>query len=224
MELEELQKLFDFLFPVDFILPIGIENQKKYDSAFEELLKDAKIKKNFFIERESFRKVAFEAFGLGAKCLKLHLIQESKDLDLNIGISFSQEYEHYNGSIENDINFFWIIRNDILLKIDKNTFKEFKGNFIKNKLIDITTYTGKTNTQLIMYDIDNVLRYIIKNFFSNSFNVTGILINGIIFKDHDHHNANLNERVSLTVHTVIKEDFNQKDIASIGHDFGTVYP
>lgn len=223
MEIEELQNLYNFLFPLDFDIPIGLEDQKKYDQAFEELRKKITIKKNIFIEKKSFIEIISQAHEFGAKYLKIHLIQESEDLDLNIGVSFSIKDEIGDGTIQNDLDYFWIIRNDLFFKANKVDFQNFKNKFKDSKLKDINTYTNKKNTEFIKYDIDNVLRYIIKNLLSNSFNVTGIIINLFIFKDYNS-NIKANDRVGISVHTILKELSNQKDITSIGFDFGTLYP
>jgi hypothetical protein len=223
MEIEELQNLYNFLFPLDFDIPIGLEDQKKYDQAFEELRKKITIKKNIFIEKKSFIEIISQAHEFGANYLKIHLIQESEDLDLNIGVSFSIKDEIGDGTIQNDLDYFWIIRNDLFFKVNKVDFQNFKNKFKDSKLKDINTYTNKKNTEFIKYDIDNVLRYIIKNLLSNSFNVTGIIINLFIFKDYNS-NIKANDRVGISVHTILKELSNQKDITSIGFDFGTLYP
>ncbi|MEO7976639.1 hypothetical protein [Flavobacterium sp.] len=225
MEFEELQKLYEFLFPElePFIERIGLEDQIKYDNEFEQLRKKVTIKKRIFIEKNSFTKLIFQAYELGAKYLKIHLIQESQDLDLNIGVSFSIKDEIGDGTIKNDLDYFWIIRNDLFLKVNKADFQTYKIAFNKNKLTEIDNYTKKTNTQYIKYDIDDVLRYIIKNLLSNCFNITGIMMNLIIFKNYTY-NPDMNDRVGISVHTIINEESNKKDITSIGHDFGTVYP
>lgn len=225
MELEEFKKLCKFLFPYQgpFIDPIDLQDQIKYDDAFEQLRKQLTIRKSIFIETESFRDLIFEAYELGAKCLKLHLIQESNDLDLNIGISFSTKDEVGDGTIKNDLDFFFILRDDKPLKVKKGNFKKYKDFFKVNKLKNIYNYTHKTNTEYIKYSIDDVLRYIIKNLSSNCFNIAGIMINLIIFKDYTY-NVDLNDRVGISVHTILKEHSNQKNIISIGYDFGNVYP
>lgn len=224
MEIEELKKLFDFLYPSSFIFPIDLEEQKKYDLAFDELRKKVSIKNTFFIQKDIFIKIILNAYENEAKALKIHFIKEADDLDINIGFSFTKFISNEDGSIDNDLDLCYVGHNNQLLKISKKDFSLFKLQFAATTLKEINQYTNKSNTQFIRYDMEDVIRYIVKNLLSNTFTIKGILINQFIFKDYEHVNPNMNDRIGLSIHSILDDTLALKETKSIGYDFGTVYP
>lgn len=237
MNPEELQKLFEFLYskPEPFLYQIGLEDQIKYDKAFEELKKKVEIRNKIFIETDSFIKVIFDAFKNEAKYLKVHFIEQ--DLGVNIGFSFCKEGVKEDGSVDNDLDFFWITDNNKLTESNREEFGEYKTRFYKGTLLKINTHTSKTNTEYIKYEIDDVIRYIIRNLLSNNFIIKGLIFNQFVFKDYENINANMNDRIGISVHTHLEEiqdpieetqnpieKIAANSIISIGHDFGSVYP
>jgi len=228
MEFEELQKLFEFLDIMHFLEPISRKDQIKYDTAFEELKKKVEVRNKIFIENESFKNVILESVKNGAKYLKVHLIEQ--DLGVNIGLSFCKEGVTEDGSVDNDLDFFWITDNNKLTKSNRKEFKKYKTRFNKGTLLKINTHTKKTNTEFVKYEIDQVIRYLIRNLLSNNFVIKGLIFNQFVFKDYDNVNIKMNDRIGISVHTELEEvqDPIQKNtanmITSIGYDFGSVYP
>lgn len=224
MDNEQLKNLFEFLEVHDFIKSISVEDQKKYDLAFEELQKKVKIQKKVFIENKSFISVVYNAFQNGAKYLKIHLIKEGKDLDVNIGLSFSNSKIPEDLTIDRDLDLFWTLNDKgVLIESNRELFKIYKHNFNNSILTEINTYTNKKNTEFIKYEIDHVIRYIIRNLLSNTFDSKRFVFNYFVFKDHTA-NANLNDRIGISVHNTLVQDSNKNELISIGYDFGTVYP
>jgi hypothetical protein len=236
MEFEELQNLFNFLGEkMLFREPINRKDQIKYDAAFEELKKKAgilNIRNNFFIENESFLNVIYDSIKNGAKYLKVHLIEQ--DLGVNIGLSFSKVEVEQNNTVDNDLDFFWITDNNQLIQSNRKEFKKYKARFYKGTLLKINTHTNKINTEYVKYEIDDVIRYLIRNLISNTFAIKGIMFNQFVFKDYE---IKMNDRISISVHALLEEiqdpieevqnpieKNTANSIVSIGYDFGTVYP
>jgi hypothetical protein len=226
MDKEELQKLFEFLNPIDFEKLIPIENQKKYDSAFKELQKKVKIQNRVFIENESFIDVIYNAFQNGAKYLKIHLIKEAKDLDVNIGLSFSNSEIIEDLSVDNDFDFFWTLDDKgLLVESKKELFEHYKKNFQETTSKLISDSTNKKCTEFIKYDIEYVIRYMIRNLLSNTFESKKFILNFFVFKEYGT-DPKLNDRIGISVHNTLTltDGANKKEAESIGYDFGTVYP
>ena len=235
MEFEELEKLFKFLDKMSFVEQVSRKDQIKYDKAFEELKKKVEIRNKFIVEAKSFKNVIFGAFKNGAKYLKVHLIED--DLGVNIGLSFCKEGVQENGTVDNDLEFFWTINNNQLVATKRNDFKEYKTRFNTTTLLSVNVHTKKMNTEYVKFDIDDVLRYIIKNLLSNVFVIKGIMFNQFIFKDYDNVDIKKNDRIGISVHTLLEEvqdpieevsnhieKNTDTSVVSIGYDFGTVYP
>ncbi|MGN7810360.1 hypothetical protein [Flavobacterium sp. 22076] len=224
MNKDELKRLFEFLDVHEFNDPIDPELQKKYDLAFEDLQKKVKIQnKKVFIDNNSFIKVIGQAFLKDAKYLKIHLIKESKDLDVNIGFSFSTLEAPKDLTVDHDLDFFWTLKDGILIESTKKPFTICKKNFLDTTSKLVRESTNKECTEFIQYDIENVIRYMIRNLLSNTFDSKKFILNFFVFKDFD---KKLNDRIGISVHnTLILTDVTNKKVAeSIGYDFGTVYP
>ncbi|EJL61376.1 hypothetical protein [Flavobacterium sp. CF136] len=225
MDNEQLKNLFEFLEIHDFVKRISEENQKKYDLAFEELQKKVKIKKKkVFIENESFVRAIYHSLENGAKDLKIHLIKKAKDLDINIGFSFSNSKITEDGTIDRDLDLFWTLNDKgILVKSNRHEFKSYKDNFNATTSKEIKKHTNKPCTEFIKYDIDDVIRYIIRNLLSNTFDSKRFVFNYFVFKDYGA-DTKMNDRIGISVHNTLVQDSNKNELISIGYDFGTVYP
>lgn len=226
MDKEELKKLFEFLEVIPFIEPIDSNTQKKYDLAFEELQKKVKIQNRVFIDNISFIKVINQAFEKDAKYLKIHLIKEGKDLDVNIGFSFSNSKITEDLTVDNDFDFFWTLDDKgLLVESKKEPFETYKKNFQETTSKLISSSTNKKCTEFIKYEIEYVIRYMIKNLLSNTFDSKKFMLNFFVFKEHTA-DTNLNDRIGISVHNTLTliEGINKNELTSIGYDFGTVYP
>lgn len=225
MNPEELKKLFEFLDVKEFIDPIDPKIQKKYDLAFKALQEKVKINNNrVSVDKDSFADVIIQAHEKGAKYLKIHLIKESKDLNVNFGFSFS-DITPKDLTIDHDFDFFWTLKDDILVESEKKPFEQYKTNFKETFSELVRQSTDQKCTEFIQYDIENVIRYIIRNFLSNTFESKKIILNFFVFKDYK---KDLNDRIGISVHNTLTftetETAKKKEAESIGYDFGTVYP
>lgn len=227
MDKEELKKLFEFLELEPFIEQIDLDTQIKYDLAFKDLQKKVKFQNRVSIDNKSFIKVINHAFEKGAKYLKIHLIKEGKDLDVNIGFSFSNSKITEDLTIDNDFDFFWTLSDKgLLVESKKEPFKIYKKNFQETTSKLISDYTNKKCTEFIKYEIEYVIRYMIRNLLSNTFDSKKFMLNFFVFKEYAT-DPKLNDRIGISVHntlTLIEEGKNKKELSSIGYDFGTVYP
>ncbi|WP_409416015.1 hypothetical protein [Flavobacterium sp. PS2] len=224
MDKEELQKLFEFLELEPFIVQIDLDTQIKYDLAFKDLQKKIKIQNRVFIDNNSFIDVINQAFDKGAKYLKIHLIKEGKDLDVNIGFSFSNSEITEDLTVDNDFDFFWTLNDKgLLIESKKKPFQHYKKNFQETTSKLISDSTNKKCTEFIKYEIEYVIRYMIRNLLSNTFDSKKFMLNFFVFKDHT---ADTNDRIGISVHNTLTlmEGINKKELNSIGYDFGTVYP
>ncbi|WP_374173518.1 hypothetical protein [Flavobacterium tructae] len=228
MNPEELQKLFYFLDVREFHDPIDPKIQKKYDLAFKDLQEKIKINNNrVLINKDSFADVIIQAYGKGATYLKIHLIKENKDLNVDIGFSFSDTEIPKDLTIDNDFDFFWTLKDGILVESLKEPFKEYKANFQETTSKLVRASTNKKCTEFIQYDIQDVIRYIIRNFLSNTFDSKKFILNFFVFKDYL---EDLNDRIGISVHntltfTKIETEIEiEKEAESKGYDFGRVYP
>jgi|GEM_PF-6139605 len=236
MNPEELQKLFEFLDVKKFIDPIDSKIQKKFDLAFKGLKEKVKINNNrVSVDKDSFAKVIGQAYEKGAKYLKIHLIKENKDLNVDIGFSFSDIEIPKDLTVDHDFDFFWTLKDDILVGSEKKPFEQYKTNFKETFSELVRQSTDQKCTEFIQYDIENVIRYIIRNFLSNTFESKKIILNFFVFKEYSA-NTKLNNRIGISVHNTLTfteteteteteaETAKKKEAESIGYDFGTVYP
>ncbi|WP_433812935.1 hypothetical protein [Flavobacterium johnsoniae] len=225
---KELQKLFNFLNVIPFRERINDDAQKKYNLAFKDLQKKVKIQNNrFLIDHNSFAEVVFEAYKKGAKYLKIHLIKESKDLNVNIGFSFSNSKIPKDLTVDHDFDFFWTLKDDKLVESLKKPFTEYKTNFKETFSELVRQSTNKKCTEFIQYDIKDVIKYMIRNFLSNTFESKKFILNFFVFKEYGD-DPTLNDRIGISVHNTLTftetETAKKKEAESIGYDFGTVYP
>lgn len=226
MNPEELQKLFDFLDVHPFRDRIDDDAQKKYNLAFKNLQEKVKIQNNrFLIDHKSFAQVVFQAYEKGAQYLKIHLIKETKDLNVNIGFSFSNFETPKDLTVEYDLDFFWTLEGDRLVESKKKPFTECKTNFKETFSELVRQSTNKKCTEFIQYNIEDVIKYMIRNFLSNTFESKKFILNFFVFKEYGA-DPNLNDRIGISVHNTLTltEGANKKEAESIGYDFGTVYP
>lgn len=226
MNKEELQKLFIFLEsdPIPFIQRIEVNTQIKYDLAFKELQKKVKIQNRVFIDNYSFMRVINQAFQKDAKYLKIHLIKEGKDLDVNIGFSFSNlKSTEDDLTVDHDLDFFWTLNEGLLVGSEKEPFVLYKKNFQETTSKLISDFTNEKCTEFIEYKIEDVIKYMIRNLLSNTFESKRFVFNYFVFKDHAT-NTKLNDRIGISVHNTLIQDSNKNELISIGYDFGTVYP
>lgn len=223
---KELQKLFDFLNVIPFRERIDDDAQKKYNLAFKDLQEKVKIQNNrFFIDHDSFAKVVIQAFENGAKYLKIHLIKETKDLNVNIGFSFSTLKTPKDFTIDYDLDFFWTLKGDTLVKSLKEPFTVYKTNFQETFSELVRQSTNQKCTEFIQYEIKDVIRYMLRNFLSNTFESKKFILNFFVFKEYGA-DPKLNDRIGISVHNTLTltDGANKKEAESIGYDFGTVYP
>lgn len=226
MNKEELQKLFIFLEsdPFPFIQRIDVDTQIKYDLAFKELQKKVKIQNRVFIDNYSFMQVINQAFQKDAKYLKIHLIKEGKDLDVNLGFSFSNlKSTEDDLTVDHDFDFFWTLNEGLLVESKKEPFGLYKKNFQETTSKLISDSTNKKCTEFIEYKIEDVIKYMIRNLLSNTFESKRFVFNYFVFKDYAS-NTKLNDRIGISVHNTLLQDSNKNELISIGYDFGTVYP
>ncbi len=156
---------------------------------------------------------------------------------MDIGFSFSDIEIPKDLTVDHDFDFFWTLKDDILVGSEKKPFEQYKTNFKETFSELVRQSTDQKCTEFIQYDIENVIRYIIRNFLSNTFESKKIILNFFVFKEYSA-NTKLNNRIGISVHNTLTfteteteteteaetETAKKKEAESIGYDFGTVYP